>query len=109
MIFVLSTHRSNATEYDLVFLEALMYQSYHGLIHHVGSPPVIGVVSLESFLTAAEAVGIPTNPAFIPDIFLPYGNRMTFYERLQNTVFWLWIRCVKLVDIALPCCLVLSV
>jgi glucuronosyltransferase len=84
--------RSNETKYDLVILEALVYQSYHGLIHHVGSPPFIGVVPYESFWTAAEAVGNPTNPAFIPDILLPYGNHMTFYERLQNTLFWLWVR-----------------
>jgi hypothetical protein len=92
-----------------VFLEALLYQSYHGLIHHVGSPPVIGIVTLELIWTAAEAVGIPTNPAFIPDVMLPYGNRMTFFERLQNTLFWLWARCVKLVHIALPYCPVLSI
>jgi len=92
-----------------VFLEALLCQSYHGLIHHVGSPPVIGVITLEALWTAAEAVGIPTNPAFVPEIILPYGNRMTFFERLQNTLFWLWLRFVKLVDIALPYCPVLSI
>jgi hypothetical protein len=80
-------YRSNETKYDLVFLEALVYQSYHGLIHHVGSPPVIGVLSYESFWTAAEAVGTPTNPAFISNFLVPYGNHMTFYERLQNTLF----------------------
>jgi hypothetical protein len=82
-----------------------VYQSYHGLIHHVGSPPVIGVLSFECFWTAADAVGTPTNPAFIPDVLLPYRNHMTFYERLQSTLFWLWMRCVKFVDIANPCLL----
>jgi hypothetical protein len=101
--YTLFPYRSNETKYDLVFLEALVYQSYHGLIHHVGSPPFIGVVSFEGFWTAAEAVGNPTNPAFIPDVLLPYGNHMTFYERLQNTLFWLWLRYVRLVDIADPC------
>ncbi|XP_033607656.1 UDP-glucuronosyltransferase 2B31 isoform X1 [Cryptotermes secundus] len=84
--------RSNATKYDLVFLEALLYQSYHGLIHLVGSPPVIGILSLECFWTAGDAMGTPNNPAFVPEILLSYGNRMTFYERLQNMLFWLWIR-----------------
>jgi hypothetical protein len=97
--------RSNETKYDLVFLEALVYQSYYGLIHHVGSPPVIGVLSMDAVWTAADAMGTPSNPAFIPDILLPYGNHMTFYERLQSTVFWLWLRCVNLVDIANPCLL----
>jgi glucuronosyltransferase len=78
--------------YDLVFLEAIIFQSYHGLIHHVGSPPVIGIMSLECLWTAGDAMGTPTNPAFIPEVVLSYGNHMTFYERLQNTLFWLWIR-----------------
>jgi hypothetical protein len=89
--------RSNATKYDLVFLEALTYQSYYGLIHLVGSPPVIGILSLECFWTAGEATGTPSNPAFVPEIILSYGNRMTFYERLQNMLFWLWIRSVHFI------------
>jgi hypothetical protein len=92
-----------------VLLEALAYPSYYGLVHHVGSPPVIAVLSVEFFFITSEAMGIPTNPAYMPELFLPYGNRMTFYERLQNTLFWLWMRWVKLVDISLPCCLVLSI
>ena len=68
------------------------FQSYHGLIHHVGSPPVIGILSHACLLAAGEANGNPTNPAFIPEVLLPFENRMTFYERLQNTLFWLWFR-----------------
>jgi glucuronosyltransferase len=99
-------YRSNKTKYDLVFLEGVAYQSYHGLIHHVGSPPVIGIVSYGTVLTAGEEIGNPTNPAFIPELLLPYETHMTFYERLQNTLFWLWMRCVNFVDIANTYCLV---
>ena len=95
-IHTLSPYRSNQTKYDLVFLEIQVYQSYYGLIHHVGSPPVIGIQSHASLLFAGEATGNPTHPAFIPPIFLPYGHRMTFSERLQSTLFWLWARCVNL-------------
>jgi hypothetical protein len=80
-----------------------VYQSYHGLIHLVGSPPVIGILSLECLWTAGDAVGTPSNPAFVPEILLSYGNRMTFYERLQNTLFWLWIRSVDFIGTANPC------
>jgi hypothetical protein len=90
------SYRTNQTKYDLVFLEALFFQSYYGLIHYIGSPPVIGILSLEVMWSAAEAMENPTNPAMIPQILLPYGNRMTFYERLQNTLLWLWMRCVKI-------------
>jgi hypothetical protein len=101
---MLLSYRSNETKYDLVILEELLFQSYHGLIHHVGSPPVIGIQSHAGVLTAGEAIGNPTNPAFISEIVLPYGDHMTFYERLQNTLFWLWLRCVNLSDIASPYC-----
>ena len=100
-LFILFSYRTK-TKYDLVFLEAIFFQSYYGLIHHVGSPPVIGIQSLEIHWSADEAMGNPTNPAFIPEILLPYGNRMTFYERLQSTLFWMWIRCVNLLEALCP-------
>jgi hypothetical protein len=92
VIYILFSYRSNQTKYDLAFLQGMNFQSYHGLIHHVGSPPVIGILSHACLLTAGEANGNPTNPAFIPEILLPFKNRMTFFERLQNTLFWLWFR-----------------
>jgi hypothetical protein len=66
-----------------VFLQEKVFQSYRGLVHHLESPPVIGIQSHASLTTAGEANGNPTNPALFPDILLPYGNRMTFYERLE--------------------------
>jgi len=96
-IHTLSPYRTNQTNYDLVFLE-VQFQSYYGLIHHVGSPPVIGIQSHAGLTVAGEATCNPTNPAFVPQITLPHGNRMAFYERLQNTLFWLWMRCVNLLQ-----------
>ncbi|KAJ4429514.1 hypothetical protein ANN_21683, partial [Periplaneta americana] len=84
--------RSNDSKFDLVFLQTLTFQSYYGLIHHVGSPPVIGIQPVEAIWTASSAVGNPLNPSYCPDILLPFSNHMTFYERLQNTLFWIWIR-----------------
>jgi hypothetical protein len=84
--YTLFPYRSSETRYGLDFLEALVYQSYHGLVHHVRSPPFIGVLSYQALWTAAEAVGNPTNPAFIPNNSLPYGNRMTFYETAKHIV-----------------------
>jgi hypothetical protein len=95
-IHTLSAYRSNETNYDLVFLEVQVFQSYYGLIHHVGSPPVIGIQSHGSLIIAGETTGNPTNPAFIPEIAFPYGDNMSFYERLQNSLLWLWLRYVNL-------------
>ena len=71
-----------------------MYQCYYGLIHHLGSPPWIGVLSLGATWTIADSIGLPTNPSYIPEIFMDLSNHMTFYERLQNTLFWIVIRLV---------------
>jgi hypothetical protein len=95
-IQTLSFCRSNQTKYNLVFPEAQVFQSYYGLIHHVGSPPVIGIQSHASLAIAGEATGNPTNSAFIPQIMLPYGDRKSFYERLHSTLLRLWGRCVNL-------------
>lgn len=97
-INTLSPYRTNQTKYDLVFLEVQVFQSYYGLIHHFGSSPVIGIQSHASLLIAGEATGNPTSPAFIPQIMLLYGSRMAFCERLQNTLLWLWGRCVNLIQ-----------
>ncbi|KAJ4429683.1 hypothetical protein ANN_21884 [Periplaneta americana] len=84
--------RSNNSKFDLVFLEALVHQSYYGLIHHVGSPPVIGIKSTHNLLLANSALANPVNPSYCPDLLMPFSSHMTFYERLQNTLFWIWMR-----------------
>lgn len=37
-------------------------------------------------------MGNPRHPAFVPEIFLGFGERMTFLERIQNTAFNVWYR-----------------
>ncbi|KAJ9587485.1 hypothetical protein L9F63_028263, partial [Diploptera punctata] len=85
------------SSYDLVFMETLNYQSYHGLIHHVGSPPVICVFVFCVFILVSTIRNCPLNffqhllPMFLR-VLLYFSNHMAFYERLQNTLFWLWLR-----------------
>jgi hypothetical protein len=68
VIYVHFSYRTNQKKYDLVFLEAIFFQSYYGLFHHIGSLPVIGILSLEAMWSAAEAMGNPTTPAMIPQV-----------------------------------------
>ncbi|GLG92304.1 UDP-glucuronosyltransferase 2B15 [Gryllus bimaculatus] len=84
--------RYNASEkFDLVFIEALMYQAYYGLLHTVGSPPLIGMVSLGGLAFNYNAIGNPHNPAVNPDIFSKNSENMNFWERLENTYIYLWL------------------
>ncbi|KAJ9584429.1 hypothetical protein L9F63_021222, partial [Diploptera punctata] len=90
---------SSNTSYDLVFIEALIFYSFHGLIHHVGSPPVIGIMSFECTLTASYSSGIPDNPSYHPDSMLHFSDHMTFYERIESTMFWLFLRYTDMVTV----------
>lgn len=61
-----------------------MYQCYYGLFHAVGSPPVVGILSLGATPYSLNAMGNPNNPAYCPDFMLPYSDHMTFWERAHS-------------------------
>ncbi|PSN52112.1 hypothetical protein C0J52_04341 [Blattella germanica] len=91
-------YRSNNTKYDLVFMEEFLFQSYYGLIHHVGSPPVIGIMPFQFFWLPAEEFAIPNNPSYVPDPGFDLTDRMTFYERMESTLWYLWLRFVNIIS-----------
>ncbi|XP_049791726.1 UDP-glycosyltransferase UGT5-like [Schistocerca nitens] len=73
--------------FDLVIIERLPYQCYYGLIHKVGSPPMVGFLTLPAMVPAYYAIGNPINPAYLPDVFIGYTDHMNFWQRLYNTYF----------------------
>ncbi|KAJ4439924.1 hypothetical protein ANN_08054 [Periplaneta americana] len=89
---VLRSHPNTQRSFDLVFLELSRYQCYYGLVHHVGSPPVIGIRSVGITTATLAAVGSPNNPSYFPDNYLPYSSHMTFFERVHNTALYMWNR-----------------
>ncbi|XP_067000258.2 UDP-glucosyltransferase 2 [Anabrus simplex] len=76
--------KNNDTRFDLVIIERLTYQSFLGLIHQWGSPPVVGVLSLGGTSISYNNMGNPFNPSYLPDIFSPYSDHMSFWERFYN-------------------------
>lgn len=73
--------------FDLVIIERLPYQCYYGLIHKVGSPPMVGFLTLPAMVPVYYAIGNPINPAYLPDVFIGYTDHMNFWQRLYNTYF----------------------
>jgi hypothetical protein len=59
-------------------------------VHHIGSPPVIGIRSVGITAATLAAVGNPNHPAYFPDYYLPYTSHMTFFERVHNTALYVW-------------------
>ena len=57
--------------------------AYLALAHSLGSPPVIGISTLDGSLGSDLDMGTPFNPAYMA-ITGPYTDHMTFIERLYN-------------------------
>ncbi|KAK7788698.1 hypothetical protein R5R35_012812 [Gryllus longicercus] len=77
--------------FDLIFLEWFGYEAYYGLIHAVGSPPIVGIVSLGGSAIQYNAIGNPNNPAINPEVLAGYSDRMTFWQRLDNAYTNMWM------------------
>ncbi|XP_066998719.2 UDP-glycosyltransferase UGT5 [Anabrus simplex] len=74
----------NNTRFDLVIIERVMCEAYFGLIHQMGSPPVVGVLSLGGMSVSYNNMGNPFNPSYLPDLLTSYSNHMSFWERFYN-------------------------
>lgn len=48
--------------------------------------PFIGVCSMDTTTFLHEAIGSPTNPAIYTDFLVPYDSKMSYMERLLNTL-----------------------
>lgn len=94
VVYCCRAHPNSSRSFDLVFLELSRFQCYYGLVHHVGSPPVIGIRTVGITNPTLSAVGNPNNPAYFPDYYLPYTSSMTFFERLHNSLYYVWYRYV---------------
>ncbi|KAJ8893343.1 hypothetical protein PR048_005934 [Dryococelus australis] len=79
---------NSMVHFDLVFVEWLDMLSLYSFAHKF-SAPMIGISSLPPFGIGYSAVGNPINPSYIPDIFMPYSDQMTFFERMDNFIYYM--------------------
>ncbi|XP_047108291.1 UDP-glycosyltransferase UGT5-like [Schistocerca piceifrons] len=75
--------------FDLVIMELMPFQAFYGLVHKVGSPPLVGMITLSAFAPNYLSLGNPMNPAYVPDVWVGYSDHMNFWQRLYNTYFYL--------------------
>lgn len=53
--------------------------------------PFIGVSSMDITTFGHEAIGNPTNPALYTDFVVPYDSKMSYLERLSNTLNYIGV------------------
>ena len=54
--------------------------------------PVVGVMTSKFFDWMNQPMGNPPSTAFVPHVFAHYGQRMSFFERLTNTLVSAYLR-----------------
>lgn len=83
--------KSKEKRYDVMFIESMyMFQCYLPLAEKLNIP-VIGTVTLRSWMISDLAMGNPRNPAVIPVELSTFSDKMTFLERLQNLWKYLYL------------------
>ncbi|XP_021699050.1 UDP-glucuronosyltransferase 2A3 [Aedes aegypti] len=75
---------SNET-FDLIVLEIFMNDAMIGFCHHFKAP-CIGMSTFGASKWTADLVGTPSPPSYVPNAFLGFSDRMSFKERLFNTL-----------------------
>lgn len=72
-------------QYDLMIVEFFNSDCFLGLAHGIKAP-IIGLSSSTLMPWTSERLANPTHTAYIPNNLMDYSDRMTFFERMENTL-----------------------
>ncbi|CAG4949319.1 unnamed protein product [Colias eurytheme] len=77
-------------EYDVVITEILNSKCVFGLLEvYAIKAPIIAMSSSIMMPGDAALMGADDNPSFVPGITSAYSHRMSFFQRLDNTIAYL--------------------
>lgn len=85
---LLEDHRSGKP-FDLIIFDDGCCEPVLGLVHKLGNPPLLLATTYGSPQWMTHRAGNVFNPAYVPSMVSPYDQQMTFYERCQNTLYYL--------------------
>lgn len=80
-------------KFDAVIVEQLFVDGLKVLAHHFNAPLIV-VSSIGPNIFVNRFVGNPSPSSYIPEMFLSYSSDMTFFERMKNSLFRLYIEIV---------------
>ncbi|XP_046993823.1 UDP-glucuronosyltransferase 2B31-like [Schistocerca americana] len=84
----------SAPKFDLYIMERLLGPCFYGVVHAVGSPPVVGLATHGAHPCTHWSHRNPDSPAYLPLWVLPYSHHMSFWERLYSAYIWLYFNFV---------------
>ncbi|GJQ65080.1 hypothetical protein Trydic_g7230 [Trypoxylus dichotomus] len=80
---------STTKNFDLILIEYFNTDCFLGFVHKF-KVPFIGLSSCYEMPWATNRIANPTNPSYIPNHFGFFDINMNFWERLENTVLYLY-------------------
>ncbi|XP_069670394.1 UDP-glucosyltransferase 2-like [Periplaneta americana] len=84
---ILNLMNSNTT-YDVMITHLLGPDCLIGFSHRF-KIPLVYIATSVSLPWLGHRIGNPENPAYIPNLFVPFTDKMNFWERLVNTLsYW---------------------
>ncbi|KAI4462977.1 UDP-glucosyltransferase [Holotrichia oblita] len=78
-------------KYDVVITEFFTPHCLIGLIQNTGGS-LVGLTSSWTMPWVNDYFANPDNPAYLPSIFMDCSDRMNFWERTLNLIFYVWTR-----------------
>lgn len=81
--------QSKDEHFDLVIMEIFMNEAMHGFGHHFGAP-MIGFSTFGASTWSTDLVGSPSPMSYVPNAFLSFSDKMSFWQRLGNIAFSLY-------------------
>lgn len=67
-----------------------MYPSILGLTNYFGNPYAVGILTISSHLYTDYMMGNPINPSYMPSYLSTFSHKMTFMERLYNSLLYFY-------------------
>jgi len=81
-------------KFDLILIEHFNTDCFLSVVHLIGAP-FIGLTSHILMPWTNERLGNIDNPAYVPNHFLGFSDKMTFVQRVENTLMYVWCKAVE--------------
>nr|CAH7722340.1 unnamed protein product [Callosobruchus chinensis] len=84
-------YNNSESRFDVVLVQPYLSPILYGVAAKLKAP-FVGISSFGGFIGSHYAMGNPHPPSLHSEIYSPYHGRMTFYERLRSTLYYVWSR-----------------
>ncbi|KAK4886916.1 hypothetical protein RN001_003187 [Aquatica leii] len=90
------------SKFDLIISEAFNTECFLGLVNKLKSPPLILIHSCILLPWQDDILAMPSNPAYILNHFMPFSIPLSFFERVENTILYIFHHFVFKLFIDIP-------